>query len=74
MNEFFSYVHETLLSLQHLYLSGARLEHTYLIFMLLILLITVSEKLRNPHRKLRNRSDLEAWGRRAEPTKPARHS
>jgi len=64
MNDFFSHMHETFFSLQHVYLSGARLEHTYMIVMLLILLVTVSEKVRNPNRKLRNRSDRVAWGRR----------
>jgi hypothetical protein len=53
-----------LLSLQHTFMSPRRLEHAYLIIMLVIILVVVTEKLRNPRRKLRNRSDRIAWGQR----------
>jgi hypothetical protein len=53
-----------LFAIQHIFLSPHRLEHAYLIIMLVIALVVVTEKLRNPRRKLRNRSDRIAWGQR----------
>jgi hypothetical protein len=53
-----------LFAVQHTFLSPHRLEHSYLIIMLVIALVVVTEKLRNPRRKLRNRSDRIAWGQR----------
>lgn len=53
-----------LFALQHTVQSQHRLEHAYLIIMLFIVLVVVTEKLRNPRRKLRNRSDRIAWGQR----------
>jgi hypothetical protein len=50
--------------MQHNFLTQHRLEHSYLIIMLFIVLVMVTEKLRNPRRKLRNRSDRTAWGQR----------
>lgn len=64
MTEHLTFIQHAILYVQHLFLSPYRLEHAYLILMLFILLVVVSEKLRNPNRKLRNRSDRMAWGRR----------
>lgn len=64
MNDLLSFLQQTYFSVQYMFLTPYRLEHAYLIIMLFILLVVVTEKLRNPHRKLRNRSDRVAWGRR----------
>lgn len=64
MNEHLSLVQHAIVYVQHTFLSPYRMEHAYLIILLFILLVVVTEKLRNPNRKLRNRSDRVAWGRR----------
>lgn len=56
--------HYGLFNLQQLVQSQHRLEHTYLILILFVALVVTTEKLRNPKRKLRNRSDRVAWGQR----------
>jgi hypothetical protein len=64
MNTFFLSAQEFWLSMQQLLLSSSRLEHGYLIGLLFIVLVITSEQLISPRRKLRNRSDRAAWGRR----------
>lgn len=64
MNGFLLFLQNTYFSIQHMFLTPYRLEHGYLIIMLFILLVVSTEKLRNPKRKLRNRSDRIAWGQR----------
>jgi hypothetical protein len=63
MNALFSSAQDLWLSAQ-LLLSSSRLEHWYLIGLLFIALVITSEQLIHPQRKLRNRSDRIAWGRR----------
>jgi hypothetical protein len=63
--DLFQQLHHMLLMLQYTYMSSPqRLERGYLILLLFIVLVVVTEKLRNPQRKLRNRSDRVAWGQR----------
>ena len=64
MNTLFLSAQEYWLSAQQLVLSSSRLEHWYLIGLLFIVLVITSEQLVYPRRKLRNRSDRVAWGRR----------
>lgn len=64
MAESLSLVQHVIVYVQNMLFSPYRLEHAYLIALLFILLVVVTEKLRNPNRKLRNRSDRMAWGRR----------
>lgn len=59
----FSSAQDLWLSIQQM-LSTSRLEHWYLIGLLFIILVVTSEQLIHPQRKLRNRSDRAAWGRR----------
>jgi hypothetical protein len=64
MNTFFLFVQDLWLSAHQVLLSTSRLEHWYLIGALFIVLVVTSEQLIQPRRKLRNRSDRVAWGRR----------
>lgn len=64
MNTLFLSVRDFWISAQQALLSRSDLEHWYLIGLLVILLVVTSEQLISPRRKLRNRSDRVAWGRR----------
>jgi hypothetical protein len=64
MNTLFSSAQDFWFFVQQMLLSNSRLEHWYLIGLLFIVLVITSEQLIQPRRKLRNRSDRAAWGRR----------
>jgi hypothetical protein len=57
-------LHYGLIHFQQIAQSQHRLEHSYLIMILMVALVVSTEQLRNPKRKLRNRSDRAAWGQR----------